>query len=121
MSLATADHLAATQMFIDANSNSFVLTRPTRVPDGAGGTVDSGSTTLAAQTMRLVGLSQLSASAERVSADGHIVRATFALIALPSADVEVGDVFTFDGHVHEVLFVSAHPEWRKRAEVFRRA
>lgn len=121
MSLATADHIAATQMFVDANPNSFVLSRTARVSDGAGGYVSGTTTVLDAQTMRLVGLSQLSASAERVSADGRIVRATFALIALPSADVAEGDVFTFEGKVHEVLFVSTHPEWRKRAEVFRHA
>ena len=121
MTLATADHIAATQMFIDANANSFVLTRTGRTSDGAGGFLPGSTTTLSAQTMRLVGLSQLSASAERVSTDGHIVRATFALIALPSADVAVGDTFTFEGKVHEVLFVSTHPEWRKRAEVFRHA
>jgi hypothetical protein len=33
----------------------------------------------------------------------------------------VGDRFTFEGKVHEVVFVSTHPEWRKRAEVYRHA
>jgi hypothetical protein len=119
--LMTAEHIAATQMFIDANANTFNLQRSARVSDGAGGWTTGTPADVGAQTMRLVGLSQLSTQAERVSADGHIVRATFALVCLPSADIEVGDTFDFEGAVHEVLFVSTHPEWRKRAEVFRHA
>jgi len=121
MSLATAEHLAATQMFIDANPNSFVLTRTARTSDGAGGFLPGTATVKTPQTMRLVGLGQLSASAERVSADGRIVRATFALVGMPNADVQVGDTFPFEGKTHEVLFVSKHPEWRVRAEVLRHA
>jgi hypothetical protein len=119
--LMSAEHVAATQLFIDANPNSFSLQRPGRVSDGAGGWTEGTPIELGEQTMRLVGLSQLSTQAERVSSDGHIVRATFALVALPSADVAVGDRFTFEDKVHEVLFVSTHPEWRKRAEVYRHA
>jgi hypothetical protein len=119
--LLTSEHVAATQMFIDANPNSFSLQRPSRVSDGAGGWLEDSVVDLGAQTMRLVGLSQLSTQAERVSSDGHIVRPSFALVALPSADMAVGDRFTFEGKVHEVVFVSTHPEWRKRAEVYRHA
>lgn len=121
MSLATADHIAATQMFIDANANQFVLTRPTKVSDGAGGWQRSGQTVLDAQTMRLVGSSLQSAEASVVTADGQTVVPQFALVALPSADMAVGDTFTFEGATHEIVFVSTHPEWRKRAGVYRHA
>lgn len=119
MAQNTAEHIAATQMFIDANPDSITLNRPTRGSDGAGGTVTTKTTTVSAQTMRLVALNQRSASETRITVDGEMVVPTYALVTLPSADVRVGDQFTLDGKLYEVVFVQDRPGWRRRAEVFR--
>lgn len=121
MSLATAEHIAVTQRFIDENPNDFTLERPTLTDDGAGGVRKTGTTTLEPQTMRLVGSYLQSAQTSQVTVNGQVVVPEFTLIALPSADVQVRDTFTFEGKVHEVVFVSTHPEWRKAAAVYRHA
>lgn len=121
MAHSSAQHIKATQAFIDANPTEVTLSRPTRVSDGVGGTVQSGSTAIAAQTMRIVALNLRSASEATVTADGQVVVPTHALIALPSAEVAVGDQFTDGGKVFEVLVVQRRPEWRIRAEVFSHA
>lgn len=121
MALDTALHISATQMFIDANPSDITLTRTPMVSDGAGGKVAGTPSTLDPQVMRLVGLNNRAASQTRITFDGETVVPTFALIAPPSADMQAGDQFMFEGKLHEVVFVNTHPEWRKQGEVFRHA
>lgn len=121
MPLDTDFHVAATERFIDANASAIIIHRPVRVSDGAGGWEDSYEEVLAPQTMRLVGSYLQSAQASRITSDGRVVVPEFLLIALPFADIAVGDTFTFEDKVHEVVFVSNHPEWRTHAAVYRHA
>lgn len=121
MTLASAEHVEQTEMFIDANPSTIILSRPTVTSDGAGGRVITASTARPAQTMRLVGLSSARGgqAAPRVTVDGVSVVPQFALIALPSADMLAGDQFMHKGRLHEVVFINENPEWRKQGEVFR--
>lgn len=118
MSQTTAQHIAATQAFIDANPTDVVLTRYTSGDDGAGGTTQIEPQTLEPQVMRIVAQNLKTAAESRVTPDGQVVTPVFAVIALPSADIAVGDQFTDDDKLLEVVYVQRRPEWRVRAEVF---
>lgn len=123
MTLATAEHIAITEKFIDENPCQVTITRDTIVSDGAGGRVASGTTTLAAQKMRLVGIEPRRGQTliMLVTRDGEHVVANSTIIAMPDANIQNQDQFTVNGdlaNVYEVLHVESHPEWRIRAEVY---
>ena len=123
MALDSAEHIAITQAFIYENPHQVVITRQTKVSDGAGGFVVSGETTLPAQTMRLVGIEPRRGHTlvMSVTRDGEQVMASSSLICLPDADIENQDQFIVDGDtskVYEVLTVENQPGWRLRVEVY---
>lgn len=119
MTLASAEHIATTQLFIDANPTTITLSRTTRASDGSGGWVPGATTPAGQITGRLVSVSKPGQTLSRVNANGEVVVPDFAFVCLPSADIRIRDQFTIGSHVYEVLFVSQNPEWRKSAEVFR--
>lgn len=114
-------HIKATQAFINENPESIVITRRAKVVQPSGGFRYSAGAPLAAQTMRKVALNRISAAVERVTEDGRTVLPTAALVALPTADLQRGDLFTLDGVPHEVVHVSDRPKWRLQAEVIEHA
>jgi hypothetical protein len=121
--LDTAAHIEITEQFIDENPSQITITRETIVGDGAGGKISSGTTTLGAQKMRLVGIEPRRGQTliMLVTRDGENVTANSTIIAMPDANIQNQDQFTIDGdltNVYEVLHVESHPEWRIRAEVY---
>ena len=123
MAFLTAEHIAMTQIFIDANPSQMIVVRIVLSSDGSGGVVSNSTTTLAAQTARLVGIEARPGSTLdlSVSRDGEMVVANSIIIGLPTMDLKNQDQVTFDGdtsRVYEVLHVENHPEWRRRAEVY---
>lgn len=120
MALNTAEHLAATQMFINERPISIVVKRVTRTSDGQGGFTKSTPTNLSAQTVRKVARARMADVDTRVTEDGSVVVPTAVLIGMPSLNIQRYDVCDIGGVPHEVVFVSRLPEWRTHAEVVER-
>lgn len=120
MALNTAEHLAATQMFIDERPIELALVRSTKVSDGEGGWTKTSPTTLSPQRVRKVAQGRIADTTQRMTSDGALVIPTAVLIAMPDFDVQRYDTFTLDGIPHEVLWVTRLPEWRVQAEVVER-
>jgi hypothetical protein len=117
MALNTAEHLAATQMFINERPVNVVFTRVSKASDGQGGWVKTGPTPLAAQQVRKVATSRLADVSTRVTENGAVVVPTAYLIGMPTLNVQRYDKCVIDGVPHEVVFVGRLPEWRIQAEV----
>jgi hypothetical protein len=120
MALDTAEHLAATQMFIDERPVSIVLQRSARVTDSQGGWTKGAPAPRTAQVMRKVASGRVMDMQERVTEDGSVVVPTASLIGMPDVDIERYDTFVLDGVKHEVVWVSRLPEWRMQAEIVER-
>lgn len=103
-----------TEQFIDENPTDLVLTRNTKVPDGAGGSTTS-PTDLDPQTVRVIPQSRL-VSVERRTTAGAVVKPDMNLICMPDADVQRGDTFTYNGLKMQVVWVSVL-SYEKIAEV----
>lgn len=112
-------HVVQTQAFIDENPVEIVISRRTKSATASGGWKwGPASPLLSSQTMRKVGSSRLASTIKRTTEDGREVIPTATLIALPDADVEIGDLFDLDGDTFEVVTVeNEHPPWRLSAEV----
>lgn len=110
MALDTATHRKQTQAFINENSVSVVVRRTAETDDGAGGTLPGATSSLTAQTVRKVG--QAGQPVTRVTDDGRTQTATHVIIAMPTADFQVGDKFLTGSQDNEVIAVENHPEWR---------
>lgn len=107
-----------TKAFIDADDRSVVLLRPTRVPNGTGGTRPGPAAPLAAQTMRLLP-QDASSSTERRMADGTVVLPTWVLLGTHDADMKRGDTFVMpDGTTTaEVVYVHEKKAYEVKGEV----
>lgn len=121
MALNTADHLAATQMFIDERPVDVAIERITKIVDGQGGWTKSPPTTLPPQRVRKVAQGRVSDTKQRMASDGALVIPTAVLIGMPDLDVQRYDKFSLYGVLHEVVWVTRLPEWRTSAEVVERA
>jgi hypothetical protein len=110
-------HIKATQAFINENPEDIILTRRAKVTQPSGGFRWDAGAPLPAQVMRKVAINRVTAAVQRVTEDGRTVFPTAALVALPSADIQSGDLFILAGVPHEVVFVSDRPKWRLQAEV----
>jgi len=121
MALNTAEHLAATQMFIDERPVMITFTRSSKTADGQGGWTKTGPTPLSPQQCRKVAQGRIADTTQRMTSDGALVIPTSVLIAMPDFDVQRYDTFLYDGLPHEVLWVTRLPEWRVQAEVVERA
>ncbi len=117
MALNTAEHLAATQLFINERPIDVVFERVSKVSDGQGGWIKTPLSTLPAQTVRKVATSRLADISTRVSEDGAVVVPSAYLICMPDVDVQRYDKCVIDGIPHEVVFINRLPEWRVQAEV----
>jgi hypothetical protein len=115
MSMNDALHLKQTEAFINENPVDVVVTRRTKQANNSGGWKWTNPQNLDPQTMRKVGTTT---PVSRETADGKTVLPNAVMIALPDADLQIGDLFTIEGRDHEVVWVdSDHPPWRLRAEV----
>lgn len=117
MALNTAEHLAATQMFIDERPINVVFARVSKVSDGQGGWIKTPLASLPAQRVRKVATSRLADLSARVTEDGATIVPSAYLIGMPSMDVQRYDKCVIDGVPHEVVYISRLPEWRTQAEV----
>lgn len=117
MALNTAEHLAATQMFIDQRPIDVVFERVSKTSDGQGGWTKTPLATLSPQTMRKVATSRLADVATRTTEDGSVIVPSAYLICMPDVDVQRYDKCVLYGIKHEVVYVTRLPEWRVQAEV----
>ena len=117
MPLNTAEHLAATQMFIDERPIDVVFQRVSKVSDGQGGWTKSPSAPLPPQAMRKVATARLADLSARTTEDGAVVVPSAYLIGMPDVDVQRYDKCELYGVMHEVVYVTRLPEWRVQAEV----
>ena len=120
MALNTAEHLAATQMFIDERPIMLAFLRTVKTSDGQGGWTKTNPTPVSPQRVRKVAQGRVSDLTQRVGIDGALVVPTAVLIGMPDLDVQRYDTFIFEGINHEVLWVTRLPEWRTSAEVVER-
>lgn len=93
-----------TEFFIDQNPIDLVLSRITKVDDGAGGTTED-SVPLDAQKMRLVKPAP-STSVERRTVGGEMVFPTLSVVAQFDADMQRGDTFKYQGLTMEIVWVN---------------
>ena len=103
-----------TRKFIAENPVNVVLTRRTKVADGAGGSRD---TTLALPAQRMRAIPQRSGvSVERRTVNGVTVTPDLVLQGEHNCDIQRGDWFTYNGIAMEVVWVTTLP-YEKLAEV----
>lgn len=108
-----------TKAFIEADDRQVILRRPTRTSTGTGGSRPS-TTPLPAQTLRLLPAAE-STSTERRTADGSVVKPTWVLLGVHTADMKRGDVFDLpDGTVGEVVYVHEKRDYEVKGEVVAR-
>lgn len=106
-----------TKQMINYREEDVVLSRSTFTPDGSGGTVASAPSPLSPQPMRLIPTKSVTDQAPlRMTSDGQQVSPNWYLLALPEADIEVGDTTVVRGRNLEVVYVSDLPEGRIVAE-----
>lgn len=117
MALNTAEHLAATKMFIDQRPIDVVFERVSKVSDGEGGWTKTPLATLPPQQCRKVATSRLADLSARTTENGSVVVPSAYLICMPDVDVQRYDKCELYGVPHEVVYVSRLPEWRVQAEV----
>jgi hypothetical protein len=90
--------------FIKDNPVDLTLKRVTKQDDGAGGHT-TAETDLNPQRVRLVTQRQ-GAGVERRTTSGEVVRPDAVLVAPYNADVQMGDVFTWNDRRMEVVWVN---------------
>ena len=102
-----------TGAFVSADEVQLVLTRRTRVSDGAGGYTWS-DLSLAAQGMRLI--PQQDTARETQTADGKMVKPTYVLLGRHTADMQRDDAFTWQGSRYKLGDVE-HKQYEVKGEV----
>lgn len=88
-----------TTEFVRADETQLVLTRRTKVSDGAGGHTYTEAP-LPAQGLRLI--PQQDTAREVQAADGSMVHPRYVLLGRYTADMQRGDKFTYQGNRYEV-------------------
>lgn len=109
-------HERQTRRFIDIRPESFIVVRRPHVPTTAGGYTLGAETRLLGQSFRRIAMGTFPA---RVDENGETVRADFAIIGMPDADLELFDVLESGDDSYRVIYVTKTPNWRAYAEVFR--
>jgi hypothetical protein len=111
-----------TAEFIAADDRPVTLRRATPVPNGTGGTKPGTPVPLPTQTMRLLPAAE-STSTERRLPDGTLVKPTWVLLGVHTADMLRGDVFTISESpvvVGEVVYVHEKRDYQVKGEVIAR-
>lgn len=93
-----------TKDFIAEDVDTITLKRPTKVPDGAG-----GSTTTEQDQQPIQGrmiLKRENTGVERRNVDGEVVKVDMVLLTEWSVDVKTGDKFTWEGRSFEVVWTT---------------
>lgn len=110
-----------TRAFIEVDPVDVVLTRFSRVPNGAGGYRLSGPVERASQRFRLVLQANRGDTGERLLLDGTANQVTHDLIGMPDADIAPGDKFVYDSRSYEVVEVFRVGGYEVKARVTTRA
>lgn len=118
MSIAESMHDANTEAFIRENPSAIRITRRKKVATTAGGfTWEQDGDPIIPQVGRLVFSANKGDNIQRTLPDGQIVDVTATLVMMNDADVEVGDLFQYDGDDWLVAQKSTVPTWRISCEV----
>lgn len=94
-----------TLRFIEENPADITFTRRTKVPDGAGGYTTTDAPLPDPQQVRVV-QQPANAQVERRNQAGEVVRPALNIIALPDANIEIADTFTWQGRLVEVVWIT---------------
>lgn len=89
--------------FIAADAQTIVLQRPTRTPDGAGGTTVGTPVPVTAQVFRL--LPQEDGATARTTAEGESATPEFMLMGYWNCDMDRFDEFTIDGRRFQIVYI----------------
>lgn len=120
-------HLEQTKAFIAQNPTELMVSRRTRIADGAGGWRYGPAFAAGPYTVRLVAYTgQDGGSTQRVDDRGALVTVLMNLIAMPDTAILRGDQFRVerfpedpsDDAIYEVLTVERTPPWRLQAKVY---
>lgn len=110
---------AATRTFILADPEDLVFTRQAKVPDGAGGFIETPNAPLAMQTGRMI--PQSDRVPEITASDGRSARPEWVLLMEPDADMQRYDRFTWRGIVWEIAQIHTKPDYELKGDVIRYA
>ena len=120
MTLTDPLHIRVTQDFINEHSVVAIPQRSSRVPNGTGGFTHGVPVVQTPQTVRKVGLNSVTGVTERTTVDGELVLVTAMIVALPDANIQVGDSLAIGPDTFQVLSIAFDPPWRLQAEVYKR-
>jgi hypothetical protein len=100
--------------FIDRKPFEVVLSRESRIDDGAGGSIPDSPTELLPQEVRIVGVPR---PRTVVTQDGREVQIDKAIIGLPDLDVQLGDTAPLSDGNYEVVDIDRNLDYRVVAGV----
>lgn len=99
----------------DARPTELVLTRPSRVKDGVGGWTEQDPVELDPQKFRIVVFKRrLTQFMDNID-EGEVPNLNYTLVGYPDADIEKGDMFTYEGNTYTVVAIDPDHEIRKVA------
>lgn len=105
-----------TQAFINADVESIVIEpRVERVSDGAGGWVEQPGAPLPPISVRLI--PQSDAVPAAAALEGSRPTPDFVLVAMPDADIQRYDRFSWRDKVWDIEYVHEKPEYEFKADV----
>lgn len=121
MALSPAElemHMVATRAFIEADVETIILTRRTRIADGAGGfkyaTPDVGQPE---QYFRLI--PQSDKVPEQRTSDGSYAVPEYVILGMPDANMKRYDRFIWKGQTWEISQIRNKPDYEKKGDVVR--
>lgn len=117
MSLTDEVHLQATCDFINESPVTVIPVRRVKVATGTGGFTLADGEQQAPLTLRKVGQN---GTIQRTNTDGNVVTVDAIVVAMPDADIQVGDMMDIRNVTYQVLTVSSDPPWSLHAEVYAR-
>jgi len=108
--------VALTKEFINADSSSIDITRRTKTITDDGGYIWDTGVVGAAQNARIL----LSTDNSQVFAsDGTLINSELVVLGMPDFDVVVGDTFSWDAKLWQVVSVDSKPAYLRKAEAVR--
>lgn len=111
-------HVKNTKRFIQERGVAAAVERYEFVRSTAGGKIRGARVPVETQFLRLISTGILPA---RIDENGEQVKPSFAITAMPSADLELFDKLTIGDMRLKVVHVDRMPEWRTHAEAFQYA
>lgn len=105
---------AVTAAYIATDPTEVIIRRPGKVSDGSGGFRINGESPLPPQTVRII---SAGTGSTRRTVDGEEEQPDIVLLGEWDADIQVDDVFMFDGDDYQVQTVLADLGYETYAEV----